>query len=142
MRKVKENRNCPYCLSPVEPDEERVRCPKCGVVHHADCWKANGSCSVYGCDGWAVWSSQIADRLAPGAQETVEVAGSDAAAPARGEPVRCIKCGTPVRGNQLACWRCRHSAGEAHYLENCFGPSVLIIAAATAVITLIVKATI
>ena len=140
MRKAKENLNCPFCLSPVEPNEERVRCPRCGVIHHADCWKTNGRCSVYGCDGWAVWSSEIADRLAPIPREAVEVTESAAVAPAQKEVRRCIKCGTPVGRNQLVCWRCRHTAGEAHYMENCFGPAVLTLAGATAIVTLVVKA--
>jgi hypothetical protein len=139
MRQVKENRNCPYCLSPVEPGEERVRCPKCGVIHHADCWKANGSCSVYGCDGWAVWSSQISEKLAPAAEGALEVTGSEPAASGR-QATLCIKCGQPVRRNQLVCWKCRHATGEVHYLENCFGPAVVALIGVAGVVSLVVKA--
>jgi ribosomal protein L40E len=140
MRKPREDKNCPYCLSPVEPDEERVRCPRCGVVHHADCWKTNGKCSVYGCDGWAVWSSKIAERLAPIPQEAVEVTESAAVAPAQEEVAQCMKCGAPVGKNQLVCRRCRHAAGETHYMENCFGPALLALFGVTAVVALLVKA--
>jgi hypothetical protein len=27
-----------------------LQCPCCSTLHHADCWKYNGRCAVYGCD--------------------------------------------------------------------------------------------
>lgn len=39
---------CPYCLSPVDPNDDRgvVTCPICHTPHHADCWAVTGSCQV------------------------------------------------------------------------------------------------
>ena len=134
----KENRNCPFCLSPVESGEEKVRCPKCGVVHHAECWKANGSCSVYGCDGWAVWSGQISERIAPVTQATVEVS-KDSGPPRADEEVRCMKCGKLVKKGQLVCLDCRIK-GDHNYLDNCIGTGVVMLLGAGTVIILIMKA--
>ncbi len=59
---------CAYCRGPVPP-EGRVRCKRCKVVYHPDCWTANRSrCAVYGCE--------------PGAPARVPVP-TGAAAPAR-----------------------------------------------------------
>lgn len=139
MRKPKENKNCPYCLSPVGADEDKVRCPKCGVVHHADCWRTNGSCSVYGCDGWALWSSEITERLAPEAEEQVEVSSAAATKAAVREKVRCINCGREIKPGRLLCGRCGRS-GLAYRFDNCFGPSVILVCGVTGIITLIVRA--
>jgi len=111
----------------VKPDEQRVRCPKCGVVHHLECWRANGRCSVYGCDGWAVWTSEIADKVAPTPSETVEVPKTPEADSVEQEKFGCIKCGGPVRRSEIICRRCRSALTEKHYLENCFGPSLLLL---------------
>jgi len=42
-------RTCPFCLSPIKPDEETRACPDCGTIHHGECWHENGGCTVYGC---------------------------------------------------------------------------------------------
>lgn len=42
--------SCAFCLQPVSSPDGRS-CPRCRVVYHPDCWKANGSrCAVYGCE--------------------------------------------------------------------------------------------
>jgi hypothetical protein len=41
--------NCAICLSPIGPEDEKAVCPACQAVYHADCWKENGGCAVYGC---------------------------------------------------------------------------------------------
>ena len=40
---------CPYCLDHLLPDEERVRCARCGTPHHAECFKVNDGCVSFGC---------------------------------------------------------------------------------------------
>ena len=47
---------CPYCLSRIRADEPTIACPKCGIVHHRDCWFDNEGCTTYGCDA-------VADRI-------------------------------------------------------------------------------
>jgi len=144
----KENRNCPYCLSPVEPEQERVRCPSCGIVHHEACWRQNGKCSAHGCDGWALWDSRIADSVAPKTDAPLDFEHpvenqAKTRRKQRAEaqdPVLCFKCGQPIRPGKLICWRCRLGASDSHYFENCFGPAVLLVAGITTILTLIVKA--
>jgi Zn ribbon nucleic-acid-binding protein len=41
--------NCAICLSPVASGEETAVCPACQAVYHADCWRENGGCAIYGC---------------------------------------------------------------------------------------------
>ena len=40
---------CPYCRSPIAPDEESMQCEACATPHHADCYAENGGCTVFGC---------------------------------------------------------------------------------------------
>jgi predicted RNA-binding Zn-ribbon protein involved in translation (DUF1610 family) len=139
MSQVKENRNCPYCLSPVEEQDERVRCPRCGVVHHADCWKTNGSCSVYGCDGWAQWNAEITERIAPSSKQQVEVSAVASQPREAEQPPRCINCGRPVKPGHLLCFRCRKPS-LAYKFDNCSGPTVVLLCGIAGIVALIVKA--
>jgi hypothetical protein len=43
--------SCPFCKDAVSPGEAEgtVRCPTCGALHHADCWRDHGGCSIHGC---------------------------------------------------------------------------------------------
>lgn len=41
--------NCLICQCLIEPGEDVFRCTSCRTVYHADCWKANRGCGVYGC---------------------------------------------------------------------------------------------
>jgi hypothetical protein len=102
MEKAKESPICPYCLSPIEENEEFILCPVCGVAHHAECWRMNGKCSVYGCDGWQAWDADIADRIAPrlNGEIDLEADNLELAPRAYDGPV-CMECGKPVRRGQL-----------------------------------------
>src|SRR5512140_1292554 len=42
---------CPYCQTPIAAGAEVVVCPDCGTTHHAECWRENGRCTTFGCDG-------------------------------------------------------------------------------------------
>ena len=139
MRKPKENRNCPYCLSEIGKEDERVRCPKCGVLHHRDCWQTNGKCSVYGCDGWALWSNEISERIAPDADGPVDVSADDAVENKTAETARCMRCGKEVRSDQLLCWNCQLTQ-KGHRWDNCAGPSVILVGGVVGIVTLIVRA--
>jgi hypothetical protein len=137
MNVPNEVRNCPYCLNPVGQDDDKVRCPKCGVTHHADCWKANGRCSVYGCDGWAAWSDSISEKIAPSAQDAVVV--DETSQEQAREITRCIRCGAEVGRNQMLCHSCRKKSNR-YWLDYCLGGSVLILGSVIGCITLIVRA--
>lgn len=132
-----ESRNCPYCLNPVTPEEDRIRCPKCGVTHHAECWKTYGKCSVYGCDGWAAWSDTIGDKIAPPAQDAVIIDDK----PRQPQPERnlCIRCGVEVGQSQLLCRSCWWKS-KRYWMESCTGPSLLVLAGVVGGIAWIVRA--
>jgi len=40
---------CPYCRTPVDDDPEE--CPACATLHHAECLREHGRCTVLGCRG-------------------------------------------------------------------------------------------
>ena len=42
-------KTCAKCEQKLEINDEIVECPRCHVVHHADCWKRNGGCGRLGC---------------------------------------------------------------------------------------------
>ena len=138
MRLRKQSPNCPYCLGPVGPKDEKVRCPRCGVVHHADCWKTNGSCSVYGCDGWAVWNSEVADRIAPDTSSRIEVSRSAAVEVKTKETVRCIKCGVQIAPGHMLCLNCWRKSPN-HWFDNCTGPALLMVAAVLGITMLLMR---
>jgi TM2 domain-containing membrane protein YozV len=50
---------CPYCRTPIEPDDEIHKCSACGTVHHLECWEENGGCTVFGCANAPVEEAKI-----------------------------------------------------------------------------------
>lgn len=42
---------CAYCQTEIPAGVRHVACPLCGIPYHADCWRENGGCAVYGCKG-------------------------------------------------------------------------------------------
>jgi len=116
-------------------------------MHHAECWKVNGKCSVYGCDGWQAWSGSIGDKISPKIEAEIDISGSNLGvmvsnarrgAKVKEEPALCIKCGRPVGPEEVTCRNCRRR--NIHYLEGCFGPSVLLLGVGIGIVTLMVKA--
>ena len=140
MEKVRETANCPYCLSPIEGDTEQIRCPVCGVAHHAECWQMNGKCSVYGCDGWQAWSGAISDMIAPRIDENIEIGNSETKRPARKQDTGplCMECGQPVKPGRLVCRGCGGNWRPA-WLENCFGSLLIMIGVFVGIVSLIAK---
>jgi hypothetical protein len=140
VAKTRDTVNCPYCLSPIEGDAEQIRCPVCGVAHHAECWQMNGKCSVYGCDGWQSWSGAISDKIAPRIKEDIEIddAETEKPTPSKNAGPLCMECGQPVKPGRLVCGACRGDWRPA-WLENCFGPMLIAVGVFVGIISLIVK---
>ena len=138
MKSTSQNPNCPYCLSSIEPNDNVVRCPRCGVMHHAECWKLNGQCSVYGCDGWAIWNQRISDKISPSSPKRIDIAQGSLVNSSQESPC-CIKCGKPVGRNEVVCWQCRRAAFGKHIFENCLGPAVVALVAAAATILSVIR---
>ena len=44
-------KNCPYCQSPIKPGASIIICEICAMPHHIDCWRENGHCTTFGCNG-------------------------------------------------------------------------------------------
>jgi len=66
---------CPYCRTPIETASgDEMLCTGCGTPHHADCYKENGGCTIFGCAN------------APADEQKVSVTGRDLAVPVAGAP--------------------------------------------------------
>lgn len=138
MEQTRENPTCPYCLCEIEEEEENVLCPACGVAHHTECWHTNGKCSVYGCDGYQAWNTDIAGKIAPKLTGDVHLESDELELSPRvyDGPV-CMECGRPVKRGQLTCRKCR--VKQLPFYDTCLGPSVLFLATVVTIITLLVK---
>ena len=44
---------CPYCRSSLAGSERATTCSHCGLSYHQECWRENGGCAAYGCQGSA-----------------------------------------------------------------------------------------
>jgi hypothetical protein len=42
---------CPYCRAGLLAGEPSTACPRCETEHHAECYRENGGCTVFGCAG-------------------------------------------------------------------------------------------
>ena len=96
---------CPYCQMPIAADWELVRCPRCNTPYHAQCWKDNGGCAVYGCAMMAISGADAPGQPMAVAQaihkvgtcpycQTAIAAGSDY--------LTCPQCKTPHHSD---CWQ-------------------------------------
>ncbi|MGI6294809.1 MAG: RING finger protein [Armatimonadota bacterium] len=42
-------KTCPYCQTPIKPNEQVFVCDRCNIPHHLECWQTNGGCTTFGC---------------------------------------------------------------------------------------------
>ncbi len=94
-----EPRRCPVCTNPVEPSKEAVRtCFLCEAVHHAECWRFNCGCGVYGCReeavraGLCVMCGERMRNAVPLATPEVELVFFDKTRPPGGTNYLCPEC--------------------------------------------------
>jgi len=59
---------CPYCRAEITPTEQAQVCPACQTPHHADCWRENRGCTVFGCSLAPPDEERIAVTLPASAQ--------------------------------------------------------------------------
>lgn len=58
--------NCPFCQTPIKSGVPVVKCAKCDIVHHADCWRENGNCcTTFGCSGTSASRSEERNQVHP-----------------------------------------------------------------------------
>lgn len=129
---------CPYCLGPIEENAEKVRCPVCGVDHHAECWRTNGKCSVYGCEGWQTWSNAINEKIAPRIADKIDVEIRGTERRVVQENPLCIECGRPVDQGELVCRKCRRR-NRPGLFEGCLGPSVVVFSAVVGLVSWLMR---
>lgn len=49
LREASGSRACPFCRAPIRDRDETWTCAECLTVHHADCVRENGACTIMGC---------------------------------------------------------------------------------------------
>lgn len=135
MSRADEHTTCPYCLGAITEHEDKIRCPVCGVVHHFQCWQANGKCSVDGCEGWQVWSSDVSNLIAPKIKAEID----EPPKPPTPERLLCIECGEPVKRGQVVCLHCRLKSFRLPFIDNCATLSALLLGGMVALVWTIVK---
>ena len=91
-------RTCPYCQSETARGAAVVRCAKCDTPYHADCWRENGGCAVYGCASKACIPPLPPTPPRSGPRPPVAQSAGELRCPncyARIQPHddRCISCG-------------------------------------------------
>jgi RING finger family protein len=42
---------CPFCRDEIREQDATWLCSECNAVHHVGCWRENGRCSAFGCNG-------------------------------------------------------------------------------------------
>ena len=42
---------CPYCMEGFGPGDAITSCSRCSAIHHKSCWRENGHCTVFACNG-------------------------------------------------------------------------------------------
>jgi hypothetical protein len=83
---------CPFCQTVVEPGDEGIACTSCGIGHHADCWRENTGCGVYGCAAAPAVENRNALEI------PVSYWGQ--------ERKPCPKCGESIMAAALRCRKC------------------------------------
>ena len=89
---------CPFCKGEIKEDDIIVKCSKCDMPHHRDCWVENQGCTTFGCDG----TIQSADAAVPAQDFDIDVADNGQAAP----EIFCTRCGTAIPAGDAFCTRC------------------------------------
>ena len=67
---------CPYCRSKIAATDLPQVCPACRTPHHADCWKENNGCTVYGCSMAPPDEEKISISLSPGTTTPPQMPGA------------------------------------------------------------------
>jgi uncharacterized paraquat-inducible protein A len=75
---------------------------------------------------------EISEKLAPSV-ESIEISAESVSKQKAKKEFYCLKCGAPVREDEVTCLRCR-TKGLARVTENCLGPSVIALATLVGVI--------
>jgi TM2 domain-containing membrane protein YozV len=92
---------CPYCQTGFRQEERFRECPQCHMPHHEDCWRENGGCTTFGCNG------QPTARPAPAPPgDWPPAADSDHIELSLDDLSRCAACGEEISVWDETCRRC------------------------------------
>lgn len=67
---------CPYCRTEITATAPSRVCPACHTPHHADCWKENRGCTVYGCAMAPPDEEKISVSLPAGTTPSSQLSGA------------------------------------------------------------------
>lgn len=84
---------CAICQTSLGDDSQKVKCPSCAALYHAQCWDYNGGCAAYGCER----SPQRPEKAAQGNTQPVY----------REAPKKyCPMCGRQISAHEIRCPFC------------------------------------
>lgn len=89
--------SCAICQSGIAPGEEVASCPACRAPYHAECWRDNGGCAVYGCSQVPATEGLTALEVPPAFWGREDKACPHCGATILAMAVRCRSCGTQLR---------------------------------------------
>lgn len=94
--------NCPYCLAPIQHHETMAVCSACNLAHHDDCWRDNGECTTYGCNGTPIrMTAEQYMALAQEDEAPIDLMGQGL------ETDRCPYCGGLIKALAIKCKHCK-----------------------------------
>lgn len=89
-----EGKICPYCRYPIRKGDESCVCSICLTPHHWNCWKDNGRCSTFDCNGVPIKGDNTQSGHHTHAQYT------------QNTYIYCIACGKPNSVEARFCSQC------------------------------------
>lgn len=97
-----QNRNCPYCQTPIKNESEAIVCSQCYTPHHPECWDENNGCTSFGCSNNKSSATGInVGDLTPQEAELLTVT-----TPASSTLINCTKCDGLIDENSVYCKFC------------------------------------
>lgn len=97
---------CPYCQTRISETESYIVCSQCYIPHHEECWRENGACTTYGCNGYP---------LNPGACDASDLGRESIDLTQDGLNVqRCPYCGQQIKATAIKCKYCKRFIQESH----------------------------
>ena len=89
-----EGKICPYCRYPIRKGDESCVCSICLTPHHWNCWKDNGRCSTFDCNGVPI----KVDNAQPGQHTNAQYT--------QNTHIYCSACGRPNSIEAKFCSQC------------------------------------
>jgi hypothetical protein len=89
-------KTCPYCQTPIKPEESAVFCSACSIPHHQECWNEGMGCTTFGCNGRP---TEPSTQYGQNNSATIDIDFNT-------DTKRCSNCGLGMSNQAVYCSRC------------------------------------